>query len=116
MRSVFISRNESKRKKQKLKEITMKKLIVSLIVAVLMCPAAFAGHGGISFSISLSQPGYVPVYVAPQPVYACPQPVYVYPAPAYTYVPVRPVVGFSTFWGRGGHGYYGHRGGWYGCR
>jgi hypothetical protein len=92
----------------------MKKLIYSLVLAVVLCSTVFAGHAyaksNVSFSISFSQPAYVPVCAAPQPVY-------VYPAPAY--VPVQPgcTFGFSAFWSNrnrsihhDGHGYYdGHR-------
>ncbi len=101
----------------------MKKLMYSLVLAVVLCSTVFAGHAyaknNVSFSISFGQPACVPVYVAPQPVYTCPQPVYTYPAPTYTYVPAQPAYtfGFSTFWSNrdryihhNGRGYYdGHR-------
>jgi hypothetical protein len=113
----------------------MKTLKYILIVVVLTCSVTAYGRSKVSFSIGIvPQPAYRAVYVYQQPVcvyqqpvvvYTCPQPVYtyarpVYVAPAPVYVQPEVSFSFSTFWGGGGHSYYGgHRsdnGGWRGHR
>ena len=60
----------------------------------------------------ITQPSTV-IY-QPAPVYYQPAPVYYSPAPSYYYPPVSIGLnfGFTRFYGGGGRGYYGGRGGW----